>query len=93
LFAQWRDGVKQKLVGLRSLGPAPIRSHTSLVSTSGQIVGEVTSGTLSPSINQPIMLAYVDTSAMTPPILALVRNQQIAIEAVKLPFVAKQYKR
>jgi aminomethyltransferase len=93
LSTQWRDGVKQKLVGLRSLGPAPIRAHTSLVSTGGQVVGEVTSGTLSPSLNQPILLAYLDTSATTQPILALVRNQQIAVEAIKLPFVTKQYKR
>jgi aminomethyltransferase len=94
LFEQWRAGVSEKLLGLKSSSPVPIRSHTPLVSASGSKIGEVTSGTVSPTLNQPVLLAYVDTNLSNDDaIFAVVRNQQLPLERVKLPFVQKQYKR
>lgn len=93
LFAQWRDGVRAKLVGLKSAAPVPIRSHAMLIDQAEQTVGEVTSGTVSPTLNQPVMLAYVDVAAKDKPLKAMVRNQAIDVELVALPFVAKRYKR
>jgi aminomethyltransferase len=94
LFDQWRNGVAEKLVGLKSSSPVPIRSHAQLVNANGAVVGEVTSGTISPTLNQPVLLAYLYSSvSVDEPIFAVVRNQHLPLERVKLPFVQKQYKR
>ncbi len=94
LFAQWRDGVSEKLVGLKSTSAVPIRAHAKIVTASGETVGEVTSGTISPTLNQPVLLAYIHSKlAADESIFAVVRNQQLPLERVKLPFVQKQYKR
>ena len=93
LFAQWRDGVKAKLVGLKSASPVPIRSHALITDADGNTVGEVTSGTVSPTLNHPVLLAYVDAAAKDKLLTAVVRNQSISVEVVALPFVAKRYKR
>jgi aminomethyltransferase len=92
LMQQWRDGVKQKLIGLKSSSVVPIRSHAKIVDSEGLDVGEVTSGTLSPSTGVPILLAYVLTKH-NGGLSAVVRAQTLALDQVKLPFVQKQYKR
>ena len=53
---------------------------------------EVTSGTVSPSLGKPVMLAYVDTSA-DGPLRAVVRDRRLAVQRASLPFVPKRYKR
>jgi aminomethyltransferase len=49
----------RKRVGLVALERVPVREHTELQTPSGEHAGEVTSGLLGPSINQPIAMAYV----------------------------------
>ncbi len=93
LMNQWPDGVKEKLIGLKSASAVPIRAHTVIVNASGTSVGEVTSGTVSPSLNQPVMLAYVQTEFLDKPLQAVVRDKHLTIEQIKLPFVEKRYKR
>jgi aminomethyltransferase len=57
-------GVKRRLVGLQMLG-RNIARHGYQVLSSGVVVGEVTSGTLSPTLGYPIALAYVPTELAT----------------------------
>ena len=61
----------------------------------GEVIGEVTSGTVSPTLGKPIMLAYLPpaVSKDDSPLHARVRDRLIPLQRVKLPFVAKQYKR
>jgi aminomethyltransferase len=57
-------------------------------------VGEVTSGTVSPSLGRPMMLALVQAAALDGRALrASVRDKRPAVEVTKLPFVPKRYKR
>jgi aminomethyltransferase len=63
------------------------------VDARGQVVGEVTSGTISPSLGIPVMLALVETRALSGPLSALVRDKTLAVEITKVPFVPKRYKR
>ncbi len=93
LLNQWQNGVAEKLIGLKSATAVPIRAHTPIQDSQGNVVGEVTSGTISPSLNQPVVLAYVQIEASGKPLNAVVRNQLLALEVVKLPFVEKRYKR
>jgi len=55
-------GVKRKLVGLKLQGRA-IARHSYPVLRDGQVVGEVTSGTWSPTLGEAIALAYVPSGA------------------------------
>jgi aminomethyltransferase len=61
VFEAKQNGTPQKLAAFRmeSKGPPP-RSHYAVFSDNAQ-VGEVTSGTLSPSLNYGIGMAYIDT--------------------------------
>ncbi len=93
IFQQLDSGVEYKLVGLCSKGPVPIRAHAPITDSHGQQVGEVTSGTISPSLGYAVLLAYVKVSAQNQALFAQVRNQSLPLELVKLPFVQKQYKR
>ncbi len=59
LVAQKAAGVKRKLVALTTSGRY-IARHDYPIAVNGQQVGIVTSGTLSPTLNHPIALGYVD---------------------------------
>ena len=47
-------------VGLVATERVPVREHVKLENMDGQTVGEVTSGLLSPTLNRPIAIAYVE---------------------------------
>ena len=64
VLEQLVQGASRKLVGLISDEAIPIRSHAAIVNAQGQVVGEVTSGTVSPSLGKPVMLAYLHRSAL-----------------------------
>ena len=55
----------------------------------------MTSGTVSPTLGKPIMLAYLPPalSRDDSPLQAKVRDRLIPLQRVKLPFVEKRYKR
>ena len=86
----------RRLVGLVSSAPVPIRAGAEvLAADDGRVVGRVTSGTVSPTLGRPIMLAHVDRAALEAkaPLVAAVRQQRPPVEVTPLPFVPKRYKR
>jgi aminomethyltransferase len=100
ILAQLQRGVKRKLLGLVSDESIPIRAHSTLMNAENEALGEVTSGTVSPSLAQPIMLAYLSAGAWSegegrakPPLFAAVRDKRPCVRIVPLPFVEKRYKR
>ncbi len=90
-----RTPVQRRRVGLQALERVPVREHTELQSLDGQRVGEVTSGLLGPSIDQPIAMAYVDMAhAMVGQRLnAIVRGKAVPMAVVAMPFVPNRYHR
>lgn len=56
--------VQRRLVGLQMQG-RNIARHGYQVLSGGQVIGEVTSGTISPTLGYPIALAYVPTKLAT----------------------------
>ncbi len=91
---QAKEGTARRLVGLIGDEPAPIRHGTALVDAAGREVGVVTSGTVSPSTQRAIMLAYLATSQpREAPLYALVRGKPRPVRLAPLPFVPKRYKR
>ncbi len=82
-------------VGLRALTRVPVREHVELQNAAGERIGEVTSGLLGPTIQEPIALAYVDAAhaALGSQVQALVRGKAVPMEVVALPFVPTRYYR
>jgi aminomethyltransferase len=87
LAAQKEGGVPRKLVGFRLKERGFPRPHYP-VARDGRIVGEVTSGTLSPTLGEGIGMAYVDADAAAPgtEIGIVIRDKAIPAEVVKPPF-------
>jgi len=85
----------RKRVGLIALERVPVRDHTELQSPNGTPIGEVTSGLLGPSINQPVAMGYVDTafSALGTKVNAMVRGKPVPMEVAAMPFVPARYHR
>jgi aminomethyltransferase len=81
------DGPRKKLVGLVVRGRG-IARHGYPVYSGERATGVVTSGTLSPTLGEPIAMAYVAPSDAEPgPILAVgIRDQKVPAEVVALPF-------
>ncbi|MBC6990490.1 glycine cleavage system aminomethyltransferase GcvT [Hymenobacter sp. BT491] len=86
---QKEQGVSRKLVGfLMDSGGIP-RSHYPLVNEAGEPIGEVTSGTQSPSLSKGVGLGYVKTEYSQPgsQIFVQVRGKNLPATVTKLPFV------
>ncbi len=81
------EGPKRKLVGLELEGKRIARQGTP-ITRNGQVVGEVTSGTMSPTLGKVIAMAYVDAShaAEGSAVEADLKGTPILAKVVKLPF-------
>ena len=91
LKAQKEQGVPRKLVGFAMIDRGIPRGHYELADADGNTIGEVTSGTQSPTLGKGIGLGYVPTALSKPgsEIFVKVRDKLLKAEVVKLPFVKK----
>ncbi len=82
-------GVKQKLVGFEMIDRGIPRQHYKIKDAGGNEIGEVTSGTQSPTLNKAIGLGYVKTefSAIGTEIFIDIRNSLVKAKVVKTPFL------
>jgi aminomethyltransferase len=80
-------------VGLVSLERIPVREHCEIQSLNGSTIGEITSGLLGPSTNQPVAMGYVspEQSAVGTRVQAIVRGKAVPMEIVTMPFVPNRY--
>jgi aminomethyltransferase len=87
LEQQSAAGVSRKLVGLKLQGRA-IARHGYPVLREGQVVGEVTSGTWSPTLGEAIALAYVpsDAAKVGTELAVEIRGKAEPALVVKRPF-------
>lgn len=88
MLAYKEAGLKNKLVGLEVLGRGIARSHYKVFSFDKKEMGEVTSGTLSPSTNKAIAIAYVSTdkAEVGTDVFVEIRDKLIEAKVVKTPF-------
>lgn len=87
LETQKQEGVRRKLVGLQMQG-RNIARHGYPVITDGKKVGEVTSGTLSPTLGYPVALAYVSSefAKVGQELTVEIRGKTYPATVVKKPF-------
>lgn len=88
LKKQKEEGVKRKLVAFELIEKGIPRKDYPILDLNQNIIGKVTSGTMSPSLNKPIGLGYVsvDAKEVGTEIYVQIRNKQIKGKVVKLPF-------
>ncbi|AVS88340.1 glycine cleavage system protein T [Paracidovorax avenae] len=85
----------RRRVGLVARERVPVREHTALQSTDGAAIGEVTSGLLGPSVNQPVAMGYVapEFAAAGTVVHAIVRGKAVPMEVSPMPFLPARYHR
>jgi aminomethyltransferase len=86
---QKNDGPAKKLVGFEMVDKGIARHGYEIVDDAGAVIGVVTSGTQSPSLQKAIGMGYVrtDLAKLGNNINILVRNNKIKAKVVKIPFV------
>jgi len=89
LKAQKEGGTTRKLVGLKIIDKGIARKDYPIVDANGNEIGIVTSGTMSPSLNKAIAMAYVskELSKVGCEVYIQVRKKQIKAVVVTLPFL------
>jgi len=91
LKKQKEEGITRKLVAFELTERGIPRHDYEIVDAAGNVIGIVTSGTMSPSMNKGIGLGYVPTSlsAVDSEIFIRIRKNDIPSKMVKLPFYNK----
>jgi aminomethyltransferase len=88
LLKHKNEGVSKRLVGFEMIDRGIPRQHYPLYSLSGEIIGEVTSGTMSPCLKTGIGLGYVkiNQSVTGEEIYVDIRGRKLRARIVNLPF-------
>ena len=82
-------GLTRKLVGFEMVDRGIPRHDYPIVDENNNVIGKVTSGTQSPSLNKAIGLGYVTLEKSTPDseIFIDIRQKPVKAKVVKIPFL------
>ena len=91
LTKQKEEGTSQKLVAFEMIDRGIPRHDYPIQNASGEVIGRVTSGTMSPSMQKAIGLGYVTKtdSEIETEVFIEIRNKAVKAKIVKLPFYRK----
>ncbi len=94
ILAEREDGAGRVRVGLLVEG-APAREGAEILGADGTVIGRVTSGGYSPSLNRPIALGYVPPAVASAgtSLQVIVRGRAQPATVTKLPFFPHRYVR
>ena len=83
------NGVSRKLVGFEMIDRGIPRQHYVIRDPEGNVIGEVTSGTQSPSLSKAIGMGYVQTEFSKPgtEIAIEIRDKSLKAVVCKIPFL------
>ena len=89
LKQQKEEGLQKKLIGFEMIDRGIPRGHYELYNSEGNKLGDVTSGTQSPTLQKGVGLGYVPIAYSKPEteIFVKVRDRMLKAKVVKLPFV------
>ena len=88
LLSQKSGAIERKSVAIKSLDRGIPRAGMSVKNSQGEVVGEVTSGTFSPTLKHGIALALLSKDvAVGDELIVDARGRDSLCEVVKLPFV------
>ena len=80
-------GPSKKLVGFEMIERGIPRQHYPILNAAGEVIGEVTSGTQSPTLSKGIGMGYVATSHTDAEIFISIRDKAVKASIVKMPFL------
>jgi aminomethyltransferase len=88
LEKQKSEGIKRKLVGFEMIERGIPRHNYLIKDAEGNIIGKVTSGTQSPSLNKAIGIGYIEIehAHLDTEIFIDIRNNPVKAKVVKMPF-------
>lgn len=88
---QKTEGVSRKLVGFEMTERGIPRHDYPIADAQGKVIGKVTSGTQSPSLNKAIGLGYVEKDFAKPDteIFVIIRDKPVKARVTKIPFLKK----
>ena len=88
---QKTEGVTKKLVGFEMIDRGIPRHDYQIADANGNIIGKVTSGTQSPTLNKAIGMGYIakEFSKIDTEVFILIRDKAIKAKVSKLPFLKK----
>lgn len=91
LMEQKEKGVAKKLVGFEMIERGIPRHDYEIADASGKVIGRVTSGTQSPSLQKGIGMGYVEAAFSKPDteIFVKIRDKALKAKVVKVPFIKK----
>jgi aminomethyltransferase len=91
LLKQKENGVERRLKGFVMIDRGIPRQHYEVVNSEGEIIGEVTSGTMSPMMKQGIGMAYLSKGywKADSEIFIRIRNKDLKAKVVNLPIYNK----
>ena len=86
---------QRRRVGLIAKERIPVREPAVLENLDGQAIGQITSGLLSPTLDQPIAIGYVesDYAALGTELFAMVRGKGVPMVVSATPFQPPRYHR
>lgn len=89
LLAQKEAGIARKLIGFEMIDRGIPRHDYPIVNAEGKVVGRVTSGTQSPTLQKAIGMGYLDKDLAKEgsEIFIEIRNAKVKAQVVKFPFV------
>lgn len=95
ILAEREQGASQKRVGLIIEGRQPVREGAAVVNSDGKDIGKVTSGGFSPSLGQPIAMAYVPADQSEPGTTITIeqRGKPFTGTVTAMPFIPHNYHR
>ncbi|HPN29649.1 MAG TPA: glycine cleavage system aminomethyltransferase GcvT [bacterium] len=87
---QIKNGVKKKLSGFAAEDKGILRAHCNILYDK-RVIGQITSGTFSPTLGKSIGIGYVKSEYLSKDLdlFADVRGKLLKIKIVKLPFLKK----
>ena len=90
---QLSSGVSTRRVGLVGLERVPVREGALIVDAQGRKLGHVTSGTLGPTVNHPVAMAYLTADHALPDheVYAQVRSRNQPMRVSAMPFAPHRY--
>jgi len=88
---QKTEGVTKKLVGFEMIDRGIPRHDYQIADANGTIIGKVTSGTQSPTLNKALGMGYVnkDFAKSDSEIFIVIRDKAIKAKVCKIPFLKK----
>ena len=88
LAKQKEEGPTRRLRGFEMIDKGIPRQHYEICTTDGDVIGEVTSGTMSPSTHKAIGLGYINTgyNKFDSEVYIKVRNKLLKARIVRPPF-------